>query len=68
MSTFSGDGHLMIDSAGARPDPEADRWLAEHTDLPNAVLWNGAVGEGQRRWLDGVLAACDAAGERSPGR
>eukprot|EP01050_Picozoa_sp_SAG11_P018845 SAG11_NODE_2912_length_2844_cov_4.296539_1_plen_297_part_00 len=54
----------FVDEGFQRPAPAADRWLAEHADLPNAVDWNGAIGEEQRDWLDGVLAACDAAGER----
>ena len=55
----------FVDDGFQRPDPAADRWLAENADLPNAVEWNGAVGAEQRAWLDGVLAGCDASGERA---
>lgn len=34
-------------------------------NCPDAPLWDGGVGEEQLRWLDGVLAAADASGNKA---
>jgi 3',5'-cyclic AMP phosphodiesterase CpdA len=46
------------------PCAEADLWLKEHSERPNALEWNGALGQTQRKWLSAELAAAAAAGER----
>lgn len=43
---------------------QAEEYLAAHDGEPNAVGWNGAVGEAQREWLVAELAAARAANER----
>lgn len=53
-----------VDEGRQPADPEADRWLLEHAELPNATFWNGMLGEEQRQWLDNTLSDCDASGDR----
>ena len=46
------------------PSIAADRWLEEHAERPNALDWNGAVGEEQRQWLSETLDAAGSVGDR----
>lgn len=45
--------------------PEGRAMLANLAGRPNAVDWNGAVGESQKRWLDTTLAAADIRHQRA---
>lgn len=45
--------------------PAGRAMLAQLKGRPNATTWNGAAGDGQKRWLDTVLAAATRRGERA---
>ncbi len=46
------------------PCAEAELWLEEHAERPNALDWNGALGQAQREWLSSELLVAESAGER----